>query len=1663
MLRRLASLNHQDQEETHPGHMSPQPGDVPSSPESSRPSGLAHVLRGLTSSKLTKSSPSIASPSASTNLTTAEFIHAPKPLVNPPKGLSSRHMEYYEQLKNGSPNERIAAANALKHAIAEYPLTPVLDIWYAAKDLIDPAKPTATRIAGWELLTECVKHESSSDLERQEYFTTLSAPANSEDFHLQLAALVDLTRRGRVLTGFDYELVPLLTSWLWESYNVVRVARRKASQATKGFRNTSKSRAAASGEERNLAQLFAFIVDIVKFSFNNADEPAVIGLIDRLLAICMSTSVEDDLRSSIAVIDSIVTFGSIPDEKLKGCIQVLGSIYCMVGNLQKDSWHTISNLFKSHNGQATVRILLDILRSNYADTTKEKDPSREIRGALAVLQKLLSKGPEQGYPVVPFALLADGLDSVAKSSPSTKTLTAILQLINALFDGGDEGMHRLIVDEDWSVVLDVATQCSKEATPEPHGVDRLHNQTQNDRPEETLTHELITLIKRLDILVNQKSGHFVSRQTVVGFLTEVHQFLPDDVVASVLDYFQQFRCCSPSDLQWEDNLTLVLKGFFGNRDRSSNIRLRALETIMDAYEVVDLVGDNPEQGFIPELAKSVLQDVAEETDVLVLEAIMSLMVSVVSSCDMELFDYIIDALRGIIIRDRLRSPISSSTATNSFLQTSSNGATPPSTQSPSNVVAKGYVKMFIQVMDFHSTKSTRLFNALVNIAKSNHYEVDARLTAMKLLFRLRADWANRMYITKSLETNFIAASIYRTPESYAKKQAEEAAQSMRLTRSEHGGSSRSSRGVSFSQTQAHERGLPVRSASIVGTKSAPNQYHQLWTLPDPDALPGTVLGTISPVLVSHMPEPDDEDLETEEETEETEYETEDDNEDKKELGEKPVEVVPDDTTAALNIASWLEAVLSLLHGSDWEVYSFVLVHLPSQLSNHTIFRDAIPQIKELRRLMCEQIRTNSFSEPPNASGLRRADVATCIFHTLTMILSYHDHFQKGGEDEVVKAFVHGIATWERSAKCCIHALSICCHELPLSTSKSLVQLLTKMSTIITQSHVSIHILEFLSCLSRQHNVYVNFREEEYKIVFGICFRYLQYVRDKKESNRSSHTSETSTPTASNQTQSPMDSVHPSAADDLPQYVYALAYHVILFWFLALKLPDRANLVGWIVKNLFSDSEDGQADNEQALTSVDFMQRVTYADVDESSEDPHFTEDRFGEIVKKTWLIGHSIVTVMQATTTGWAQITKRQPSGTSVYTIRESFNPPPPHQTRNYVDISREGQASTNTILPSHLLVQLISSVPQAAELARPVPLPDEEAVDRAIRVFDRSSIVDGHKVGVIYIGEGQTDECEILANVSGSSDYVEFLDNLGTLTKLKGATFNSHGLDRQYDTDGQYTFCWRDRLTEIVFHVTTQMPTNLDHDPRCTLKKRHIGNDFVNIVFNDSGMPFKFNTFPGDFNFVYIVITPASRASFIAARDTSLKHGQPFYRVQVLSKPGFPEISPASETKMVSLKALPGLIRLLALNASVFSHVWANREGGEHVSSWRSRLRAIKRLREKYAPPKPGNLTPSASHISSLGTTTPQQQSQQIHPFQHQHQQQQQQADSSSRPASTVRDSFTSLRRTSVATFFSGTSEQTSHRSSMLSSSTTTNDTEVGTTHGLDSMVESVDFSQWA
>ncbi|KAB5563219.1 hypothetical protein GE09DRAFT_1056922 [Coniochaeta sp. 2T2.1] len=1602
-------------------------------PEARGIGGLAGVLRNLTGSK--KSPP----PQLTLGNVSSMFPPDNAAAAAPKDELPPEHVVAFRQLRDGSINDRIAAAENLRLAVTDYPLASVLDIFHAGEDLIEQSKTDAARAAGWQLLDSCVKHQYSKDADRKTFFRVISAPANPKDFHLQLAAVEDLTRAGRELRGFEYDLFPLLTKWLHYAYNAKKASRKHHNSLLRS--KSTKGRPAPTGEDHNFAHLFTFVEKVIKFNFKAADDNAIALLLDELCGICNDTTIEGDIRACIGVIDAIVTFGTIPEDRLKPCIDVLSSVHSMVRALEKDAWHTISNICKSHHGQSTVRICLDTLRGYQTVMDTGATAVRVVRGALSILQKLLAKSSEKNYPSVPLTLLADGLANVAMTK-SRKVDRDILKLINSLLENADGGINALVIDEDWTTLFDVAAQCGEKAVeavasgPESVTTVSKDNESEIDS-EENVAYQLRLLITRVEQLVKLHKSDLLQRDECIKFLCAVHRALPDSAVSLVLDHFREHRSCYPTEIGWQKNVDLVIESFFLNHDLLSLTRLQALAAIRELHEFAQFAPEDlVEANMVVDLLRRVLADFETETDVLVLQETTAFLVDVADAPGTELFDLILDALKKIIVTERTEVAAAMQTKQARPALDATEPQSYQTSGSLSNVVARGYVQMFMHSMNTDIVKARKTFLGLVNIAKSSKCESDARLTAMKLLFRLRADWNHRIYVTSITDSDGLAASLYRTEASLARKLEENAAQPPRMARPE----TRPSRGVSFT---TNDRVPPARTNSTAtGARAHIQHQRRLWTLPDSDSLPETPSHTASTVSFSHL--------------------------------DSANEGSSSEKKALLNMAIWLDGLLSILQqGCDWEVYSFVLVHLPSQLSNHPIFEDhvAIAKVQELRKLICDMLRNNSYQEPPSSTGLRKSDVGNCLFQSVATLVSYHPYFRKGDEDDIIRILTNGLS--DKTAKTCIHALSVCCHEIPNSIRASLVPILHKMSQVITQPFVAMHILEFLVCLSRLHHLYSNFREDEYRIVFGIAFRYLQYVRDKKRSS-TRHNSAPESPAVVPSAANPME--QNSATDDLPQYVYALAYHVVTFWFLALRINDRPNHIGWIAKNLFTDVDGSISNEEQAQITMDFMQRVAYSDAADSMEDPLFKEEFYGEVLRKRWIIGNSIVTIRQSKESGWAEITRRYPSGMSSFSVRERFAPVSSHQVTTTSSDAARGLVTGDATTPAHILLQLLAPIPQSFDPAtRPIPLPADDAVDRAIRLFDLNSTVDGHKVGVIYIGENQTNEVEILANTVGSPEYNSFLRGLGTLTPLKGATFNAHGLDRQMDTDGKYTFCWRDRVTEIIYHVTTQMPTNLEMDPQCAMKKRHIGNDFVNIIFNNSGLPFKFDTLPSDFNYVNIVITPNPRPTFIASRDTAAKAQDdesertfspsylPFFTVQVMSKPGFPEISPAAEPKTVSLKALPGFVRLLALNASVFSHVWANRGGGEFVSSWRARLRDINRLRERYGPkfapvPSPPTTSMGGAPSSSLLTVTS---------VGHNQLGQHDEAGVASRPVSGVRDSLTnSLRRSSVATFFSGVStDPMSHRTSVMSA-TTAGDTEmIGPAGGFgaaDTLVESVDFSKW-
>jgi tuberous sclerosis protein 2 len=235
---------------------------------------------------------------------------------------------------------------------------------------------------------------------------------------------------------------------------------------------------------------------------------------------------------------------------------------------------------------------------------------------------------------------------------------------------------------------------------------------------------------------------------------------------------------------------------------------------------------------------------------------------------------------------------------------------------------------------------------------------------------------------------------------------------------------------------------------------------------------------------------------------------------------------------------------------------------------------------------------------------------------------------------------------------------------------------------------------------------------------------------------------------------------------------------------------------------------------------------------------------------------------------------------------------------------------------------------------APPLLLPPSETIDRALKVLDHIPPYNTHKIGVIYVGEGQSTEQEILSNTSGSSRYLTLIKGLGRTINLSECTSDLiylGGLDTD-GADGQLTCYWEDDITQVIFHVATLMPT-VASNPNCSNKKLHIGNNFVTIVYNDSESPFQFGTIKGQFNYAEVIVQPLTCGMNC---------------VSLAVKKGLDKLIDCSST-LISDKWLPILVRQKALLANLASLVLLSQASHDHYpSNWLGRLKQIRRIREK-------------------------------------------------------------------------------------------------------------------
>lgn len=159
----------------------------------------------------------------------------------------------------------------------------------------------------------------------------------------------------------------------------------------------------------------------------------------------------------------------------------------------------------------------------------------------------------------------------------------------------------------------------------------------------------------------------------------------------------------------------------------------------------------------------------------------------------------------------------------------------------------------------------------------------------------------------------------------------------------------------------------------------------------------------------------------------------------------------------------------------------------------------------------------------------------------------------------------------------------------------------------------------------------------------------------------------------------------------------------------------------------------------------------------------------------------------------------------------------------------------------------------------------DDEIAEKLIQDFMRLFTHNRCKFGLVYCAPGQDNERSFLANEVGSPDFDEFCEFIGEKIALQGFQGYAGGLSKTSNLSGEHTIYTRygseeeEQEVEVVFHVSTMLPNN-PNDPQKIEKKRHIGNDFIVLLFkesNDETDTVDVSTFLSKFNHIFIVVNP--------------------------------------------------------------------------------------------------------------------------------------------------------------------------------------------------------------
>ncbi|KAJ2398892.1 Tuberous sclerosis 2-like protein, partial [Coemansia sp. RSA 2559] len=380
------------------------------------------------------------------------------------------------------------------------------------------------------------------------------------------------------------------------------------------------------------------------------------------------------------------------------------------------------------------------------------------------------------------------------------------------------------------------------------------------------------------------------------------------------------------------------------------------------------------------------------------------------------------------------------------------------------------------------------------------------------------------------------------------------------------------------------------------------------------------------------------------------------------------------------VARYVRVLLNLFQANtNFETYYMMCEGLMHQLGNTHLFAVCGEEttrllsylIKHLKKDICGQ-DTRSRVSPAD-----KTKILTHAYGLMISIMNQKDFLTRELEDALITAFRDGLIVTSgdtASSQICLHALSVGMLELPPAMVRSLSSTLQQLAKIYSAVKLSVHLIEFVSSLSRERVLHANLRSQDYRMLFAVAINYIRFHNNqrRREANlsiglpiggptdTSSNNSNMSSRTSSSHRRQSSTAMPAAASSSiasrndtmkeiaLGQYVLVMAYQVIHVYYLSLNPGLKAETVDHLILGLLQSNYSRNGLDESNEVCLDMILH----NFNRTSDDVLGLADAavkadFGPVVERSWMQHNGIVTIRAQKEGPLAQIMVRSPSGSS--------------------------------------------------------------------------------------------------------------------------------------------------------------------------------------------------------------------------------------------------------------------------------------------------------------------------------------------------------------------------------------------------------------------------------